>query len=221
MTTSIFHRRIPSARELLADGVVHAVGMALGLAGAIAIMVMAVIRLDLSEIAPIFIYAAGLVAMLGCSAAYNLLRSNRRRDLLRRFDHAAIFAMIAGTYTPFTTLRLDGAWAYGLTAVIWTVAALGIAVKLWQPQRIQRLSVFLYLALGWIGVIAVEPFLYSLGTSTLALLAIGGALYSIGVIFYVWRSLPYQNAVWHAFVLVAASVHYFAVLGGTVISPSA
>jgi hemolysin III len=203
--------------ELTADGIVHALGVTLGLAGAIAIMVMAALRLAPSQIAPIFIYAAGLVAMLGCSAAYNLLRSNRRRDLLRRFDHAAIFAMIAGTYTPFTTLRLDGAWAYGLTAGIWAVAGLGIAVKLWQPHRIQRLSIFLYLALGWIGVIAVQPFLTALGASTLMLLAIGGALYSVGVIFYVWRSLPYHTAVWHCFVLVAASVHYFAVLKGAVI----
>ena len=204
--------------ELTADGIVHALGIALGLAGAIAIMVMAALRLDLGQIAPIFIYAAGLVAMLGCSAAYNLLRSNRRRDLLRRFDHAAIFAMIAGTYTPFTTLRLNGAWAYSLTAVIWTVAALGIAVKLWQPRRIERLSTILYLALGWVGVIAIEPFLRALGPSTLTLLGVGGALYSIGVVFYVWRSLPYHNAVWHGFVLVAAGVHYLAVLNGTVIS---
>lgn len=210
--------RVPSAGELAADGVVHALGIVLGVAGAVAIVVVAALRLDLSQIAPIFIYAAGLLAMLGCSAAYHLLRSSRRRELLQRFDHAAIFVMIAGTYTPFTTLRLDGAWAYSLTAVIWTIAALGIAVKLWQPRRIERLSTLLYLAMGWIGLIAVGPFLKSLGGSTLALLAVGGALYSIGVIFHVWRSLRYQNAIWHGFVLIAASVHYLAVLNATVIS---
>jgi hemolysin III len=207
------------AREVLADGVVHALGLALGVVGAVALVGLAVFYGNPLLVAPLLIYAAGLVAMLGCSAAYNLLRSSRRRDWLRRFDHAAIFAMIAGTYTPFTILGLKGGWSSGLTILIWSVAAIGIAFKLWQPRRIETISIALYLGLGWIGLIALQPFKAALATSTLALLAAGGLLYSVGVVFHLWRRLPYHNAIWHGFVLAAASIHYLAVL--TVISAAA
>ncbi len=200
------------AREVLADGVVHALGLALGVVGAVALVGLAVFYGNPVLVVPLFIYAAGLVAMLGCSAAYNLLRSSRRRDWLRRFDHAAIFAMIAGTYTPFTILGLEGGWSSGLTVLIWSVAAIGIALKLWQPRRIETISIALYLGLGWIGLVALQPFRAALDTSTLALLAAGGLLYSVGVVFHLWHRLPYHNAIWHGFVLAAASIHYLAVL---------
>jgi len=204
--------REPLARELLADGVVHALGLALGLVGATVLMGLAVLYGNPVLVAPLFVYAAGLVAMLGCSAAYHLLRSSRRRDWLRRFDHAAIFAMIAGTYTPFTILGLQGGWSSGLTIGIWSVAAVGIALKLWQPRRVEAISVALYLGLGWIGLIALHPFAASLDSATLALLVTGGILYSVGVIFHLWRRLSFHNAIWHGFVLIAAGIHYFAVL---------
>jgi hemolysin III len=204
------------AREVMADGVVHALGLALGVAGAVALVVLAVSYGNPVLWAPLSLYAAGLVGMLACSAAYNLLRSSRRRAWLRRFDHAAIFAMIAGTYTPFTTLGLDGGWSLGLTVVVWAVAMVGIVLKLWQPRRIEAASLILYLGLGWIGLVAVGPFRAALDNSTLALLAAGGIVYSVGVVFHLWRGLPYHNVIWHGFVLVAAGIHYLAVL--TVVS---
>ena len=200
------------AREVLADGVVHALGLALGITGAIALVGLTLFSGNPILLAPLAIYAAGLVAMFGCSAAYNLLRSSRRRNWLRRFDHAAIFAMIAGTYTPFTILGLRDGWSSGLTIGIWSVAGIGIALKLLQPRRIEAISVALYLGLGWIGLIALRPFMAALDTTTLALLAAGGILYSVGVVFHLWRRLPFHNAIWHGFVLVAAGIHYFAVL---------
>lgn len=199
-------------RDQMADRVVHVVGIGLGTAAAVTLVLVAAINGKPGDLIPILIYATGLVAMLGCSAAYNVFHTSVRRDWLRRFDHAAIFAMIAGTYTPFTT-RLAGGWAVGLTAAIWTVAAAGIALKLWQPRRIETISIVLYLALGWIGLIAVGPFRTALDTGTLFLLALGGIVYTAGVVFHLWHRLPYQNAVWHGFVLVAASVHYVAVIG--------
>jgi hemolysin III len=205
--------RSPSPRELIADGIVHALGVGLGLPAAIALVAMAALDGPSgSDVAPIAIYAGGLVAMFACSAAYNLLRRSRLRAWLRRFDHAAIFAMIAGTYTPFTVLRLDGAWATGLTAAIWSIAGIGIGAKLLQPRWIERISLALYLMLGWIGLIAIGPFMQAMDGSTLGLLAAGGALYTTGVIFHVWRALPYHTAIWHGFVLVAAGLHYGAVL---------
>jgi hemolysin III len=203
-------------REHAADRWVHLLGLGLGLPAAVAVVIVAAIDGARDQLAPVALYALGLLAMLGCSAAYHLLRphlgdSSRRRDWLRRLDHAAIFAMIAGTYTPFTLL-LERAWATGLTAGIWGVAALGIAAKLWKPHGIAPVSVALYLALGWIGLLALGPFTASLGEDTLVLLAVGGALYTAGVVFHLWQRLPYQNAIWHGFVLVAAGVHYAAVL---------
>jgi hemolysin III len=203
--------RLASTRELAADGVVHALGIGLGLPAALAVVAVAAAGGTPRQLAPVAIYAVGLVAMFGCSAAYNLLRGHRWRDWLQRLDHAAIFAMIAGTYTPFT-LRLERTWSTGLTTAIWTIAAVGIAAKLWRPRRIGSISVVLYLALGWIGLVALGPFMASLAPSTLLLLASGGAIYTAGVIFHLWHRLPYQNAIWHGFVLVAASVHYAAVL---------
>jgi hemolysin III len=199
-------------RELIADRVVHVVGIGLGVAVAVVLVLVTAIDGGPGDLAPILIYAVGLLAMLGCSAAYNVFHTSMRRDWLRRFDHAAIFAMIAGTYTPFTT-RLSGDWAAGLTAAIWTIAAVGIALKLWQPRRIETISIVLYLVLGWIGLAAVEPFLVALDGRTLALLALGGIIYTAGVAFHLWQRLPYQRAIWHGFVLVAASVHYVAVIG--------
>lgn len=199
-------------RDQMADRVVHVVGIGLGTAAAIALVVVTAIDGEAGDLVPILIYAIGLVAMLGCSAAYNVFNASLRREWLRRFDHAAIFAMIAGTYTPFTT-RLAGDWASGLTAAIWAVAATGIVLKLLRPRHIEAISIVLYLALGWIGLVAVGPFRSALDARTLALLTLGGVIYTAGVVFHLWRRLPYQNAIWHGFVLVAASVHYVAVIG--------
>ncbi|MDI1283287.1 MAG: hemolysin III family protein [Reyranella sp.] len=197
--------------EQAADRVIHALGIGLGTIGAVALVGVAAIDGQPGDLAPVLIYAAGLLAMLGCSAAYNVFHTSGQREWLRRFDHAAIFAMIAGTYTPFTT-RLASGWSSGLTAVIWAIAAAGIALKLWQPRRIETISIVLYLALGWIGLAAAGPFMAALDARTLVLLASGGIVYTAGVIFHLWRRLPYQNAIWHGFVLVAAGIHYLAVL---------
>ena len=158
------------------------------------------------------IYAMGLLAMLGCSAAYNLAKDSPRRELLRRLDHAAIFLMIAGTYTAFTLTRLDGAWSIAMTLGIWACAAAGMATKLCRPRPFERASIIFYLLLGWAGLIAIKPLVIALDDATLVLLGIGGALYSIGVVFHLWRRLPFHTAVWPAFVLAAASCHYVAVL---------
>jgi hemolysin III len=199
----------------VADGVVHALGLALGGAGALSLVILAVVNGN--AIAPLTIYAVGLLAMLGCSAAYNLLRTTPWRAWLRRLDHAAIFAMIAGSYTPFTTLGLDAPWSTVLTVLVWSAAILGIGLKLWQPRRVETISIALYLVLGWIGLVALDDILSALPVSTIALLGAGGILYSAGVIFHLWRALPYHNAIWHGFVLVAAILHYIAVL--TVVPP--
>jgi hemolysin III len=206
--------RAQSRGELVADAVVHALGLASGVIGAIALVSLIAGNGNGLELAAILIYAAGLIAMLGCSAAYHVARAHPRRDLLQRFDHAAIFAMIAGTYTPFTILGLEGGWRIGMTVAVWALAGVGIAVKLFAPaRRSTRISTALYLALGWMGVVAIEPLLHGVSPAVLILIAIGGGLYSVGVVFHALQRMPYQNAIWHAFVLAAAMVHFAAVSG--------
>jgi hemolysin III len=152
------------------------------------------------------------MAMLACSALYNLTAVGPRKRLFRRFDHAAIFAAIAGTYTPFLLVAVGGARGLGLLAFVWVVAAGGIAVELLGLRRSERLSVAAYLLLGWSIVGALGPLSAAVSPPGVALLAAGGVLYSAGVVFHLWRSLPFQNAVWHGFVLAAAACHYAAVL---------
>ena len=196
-------------REIVADGVVHGLGVVLGFAGAVALgATAATAPLGCGERTAIVVYATALVLMLGVSALYNLPPVSPRKWLLRRADHALIYLMIAGTYTPLVALVGSGSRAYALLAVIWIVALVGIAVKLFLPGRFDRLSIALYLMLGWSGLFAYESVIAILQPTALWLLAIGGALYSVGVVFHVWRSLPFQNAIWHGFVLVATACHY-------------
>jgi hemolysin III len=205
--------RHKSRGEYATDAAVHGLGIGLGLAGAVALLVVAVPPGDLRAIAAVLIYSAGLLAMWICSGFYNLWPWSTRRELLRYSDQAAIFAMIAGTYTPFTLFYLDGLTAAAMTSLVWIVAGVGIAVRLLFPKSFDRISVGLYLAMGWVGLVTIGPLLGSMAPTTFALLTIGGLLYSAGVVFHLWERLPFQTAIWHAFVLVAAGCHYAAVLG--------
>ena len=206
-----------SRHELAADCIIHILGIAGGSIGGATLVALIAARGDWLELGALLIYAVGIVAMFGCSAAYNLARTSRWRAALQRCDHAAIFVMIAGTYTPFTLLRLDGAWSWGLTTAVWSIAGIGVLIKLCRGCDLRYASAAPYLLLGWIGIIAIDPLFRSLGWETLALIGLGGALYMIGVGFHVWHRLPFQNAIWHAFVLAAASVHYAAVVYGVVL----
>jgi hemolysin III len=195
--------------ELIADGVVHAAGVVLGLFGAVAIVAIALRR---GGAAPILIYAAALLAMLGASAAYNMCPVSPRKWLLRRFDHSAIYLLIAGTYTPFLA-QMKGVLAGVMGVALWASAGLGIALKLLLPGRFDRLSVALYLLLGWSGLLLYGSFAAAVPRASVWLLGIGGIVYSIGVVFHAWEGLRFQNAIWHGFVLVAAICHYAAVVG--------
>jgi hemolysin III len=136
--------------------------------------------------------------------------------LLRRLDHAAIFLMIAGTYTPFTLVRMGGGWGHGIAIFVWLVAVAGIALKLLYPRRLEGLSILLYLALGWAILVGLRPLFDAVPLPAIVMLGIGGVLYSVGVVFHLWQRLPYHNAIWHGFVLGAAACQWVAVLEGVV-----
>jgi len=197
--------------ETLADGIVHALGIVFALGGGGVLVVMAMHADSAAQLAAVAIYLAGLLAMVGFSAAYNLWPVSPFKWRLRRLDHSAIYLLIAATYTAFM-LPMGGAGPAALLAVIWFAALAGIAIKLLWPGRFDRTSVALYLVMGWSGLAAIGPVTAALAPVTLWLILLGGALYSLGVIFHVWRRLRFQNAIWHGFVLTAALCHYAAVL---------
>lgn len=196
--------------EMVIDRYLHWLGLGLASIGVTA-LIWRVRDSDSVLTMSVLIYGASLLAMLGCSALYHLSGVVHRKALLRRLDHAAIFFLIAGTYTPFTLNKLDGYWGVGLFAFTWTVAASGILFKMLRPGILEGASIVIYLFLGWAILVALDPLLSAVSTKTLALLAAGGFLYTAGVLFHVWRRLPYQNAIWHAFVLAGASCHYAAI----------
>lgn len=197
--------------ELIADGIVHGIGIVLGLIAATALVVLTAVYATALDIVSVSIYVAGLLCMLVLSATYNLWPVSRAKWVLRRFDHSAIYVLIAATYTPFIMELKPSVFSVALLLGVWCVAILGIVLKLGWPGRFDRLSVGLYLALGWSGAMLYDWVVAALPTLALWLVLAGGALYSFGVIFHSWRRLRFQNAIWHCFVLLGAACHYIAV----------
>jgi hemolysin III len=198
--------------ELIADGVVHGIGVFCGLVAATVLIVLTAVYATPLEVAVVSVYVAGLLAMLVLSATYNLWPISRAKWVLRRFDHSAIYLLIAATYTPIITQMKDSLFAIVLLSGVWCVAIAGIVIKLVFPGRFDRLSVGLYLAMGWSGFMVYDTVVASLPALTLWFIALGGFLYSFGIIFHAWQRLRFQNAIWHSFVLLGAACHYTAIL---------
>lgn len=209
-------RHYPTPAAKCADLVVHVVGLTLALVGGIVLLTLAVRAGSISQVVGVSIYAAGVLAMLAFSTAYNFAKP-QHRPTLRRLDHAGIFLMIAGSYTPFT-LGLPGAWGWGMTAAVWSIATLGALGKLFLKGVDRKFWVGVYLALGWLVVVALKPIIDSLAWYAFVLLVTGGVLYSTGVIFYVNKRLKFARAIWHGHVVAAAGAHWAAVLLGVVLA---
>lgn len=206
----------PTRLEKLVDGWVHGVALMLFTFAVGAALGLAILRGGLPMAGAVLVYALCVMTMIGCSMAYNMAENAKRKSLLRRFDHAAIFLMIAGTYTPFTTIRFDGAWAVSMTTLVWALALVGAAGKLFLPGIGKRIWIAFYVLMGWLVVAAMGPLVEGVPLAGVILLAMGGLLYTAGVPFYVWERLPFRRAIWHGFVMAAAGVHYAAVLTGVV-----
>ncbi len=205
---------LPGRAERRADLYVLVCGLVLGAAAAVGLLSLALARDDARVVIAVALYVAGLLAMLGCSLLYRAAVEPRRRQFLRRLDHAAIFAMIAGSATPFALAR-GGARGAVIAMALWAVSALGIAYKLRFPIGGIRRSAIFYLLLGWVSVLAVGP---AVSTGTVMLIAAGGVCYSAGIPFLLtWRS-PYRLAIWHGFVLAGAACHFLAIVNGVVLA---
>lgn len=205
-----------SRRERLYDLAVHFVG--LGMA-AVAVPVLLAVGFQAGPAAAVglSLYAVGLVAMLTFSTLYNAVQRPGPKAWLRRCDRAAIFVMIAGTYSPFALARMEGSLGLGLFVFIWTMAAGGAVLALAWPRASDRIALGLYLAMGWSVVVALEPLAESVGRTAVALLLAGGLIYTAGVGFHLSR-LRFQNVIWHCCVLTAAACHYAAILGSVALA---
>ena len=167
---------------------------------------------DALRLAGAMVFGTTALAMFTTSVIYHWERSPERKLRLRKLDHSAIYLLIAGTYTPFTLVAMQGAWGWSLFGVIWTLAVLGVVAKTTVGFRYPKLSTFLYLGMGWLIVVAIKPMRENLSATEIAWIAAGGLLYTGGVPFYVWKSKRYTHAVWHLFVLGGVACHFVAVL---------
>jgi hemolysin III len=210
--TSPISSRAYARAEVLADNAIHILGVALGIIGAVWLLAHVPSLAGTGERWAVIVYAVGLIGMLSASAAYNMWPETPVKRWLRRIDHSMIYVMIAGTYTPFILQIESGRTQVILLTAIWSVAITGLLLKLMLPGRFDRLSILLYLALGWSGLVAYDALSQALDERTWWLLGIGGLIYSAGVAFHVGEVLRFHNAIWHLFVLAAAICHYWAVL---------
>ncbi|WP_419638916.1 PAQR family membrane homeostasis protein TrhA, partial [Thiolapillus sp.] len=157
------------------------------------------------------IYGSTLVLLYTASTLYHGIPHERAKPLLQKFDHAAIFLLIAGTYTPFTLVTLQGPWGWTLFGMVWAIAVFGVYVKLAGSERMQRWSLPLYLGMGWLVLFAIKPLVANLDTGGLALLVAGGLSYTLGALIYAWESLSWNHAIWHLFVLAGSTLQFFSI----------
>jgi len=198
--------------EEIANTVIHGAGALLAIGGLVVLTVLASRFGNAWHIVGCSVFGGSLVLLCLASAVYHATPHVGARAFLRRLDHAAIFILIAGTYTPFTLVNLRGPWGWSLLGTIWGIALLGILFQAALQRRSRLASLLLYLGMGWVVVAAIKPLLSSLAPAGMVLLAAGGAAYTLGTVFYAWQRLPYGHAIWHVFVLAGSVLHFFAVL---------
>jgi hemolysin III len=197
--------------EWMADVIVHIVGLALAIAGCILLVTTAATSGSVKLTAGLLVYSVGLMAMLVCSTLYNANTNEKLSRLFERFDLSGIFIMIAASYTPFMLAKLDGPMAWTVLAIVWAVALAGVALNLLARWNAPRVYIAMYLVLGWAALAVFDRLIHALSPLGLGLLAAGGILYTVGVIFHLNKNLPFNSAIWHAFVVAAASCHFAAI----------
>ncbi|MCA9100964.1 MAG: hemolysin III family protein [Planctomycetales bacterium] len=206
--------------EELVNAITHGLGLALAVAGFVVIVTMAALRGNAWHVVACSIYGTALVAVYAASTLYHSVTSSRWKAVFRTLDHACIFLMIAGTYTPFTLTLLRGPWGWTIFGIVWTCAILGMIQKLAIHTSSSALSTTIYVAMGWTALIAARPILATFDGLTIGLLLAGGLSYTLGVYFYVRDTQRYYHAIWHIFVLAGSALHYWAVMHA-VIPPAA
>lgn len=204
--------RTLSIGEEIFNSITHGIGTLLSIAALVILIVVAVIKGNAWHVVSFSIFGTTLVLLYLSSTLYHSFTKIKLKNLFVRFDHAAIFLLIAGTYTPFLLTALRGTLGWILFGIIWAVAIAGIVIRSIYLTKFRKLMVGLYVAMGWMFVVAIGPMMKNLPEISLILLFLGGIMYSIGVVFYVWRNLKYGHGIWHLFVLAGSIMHFFSVI---------
>lgn len=198
--------------EERANAITHGLGVVLGVVGLILLLIRALDhQADMLTIASMAVYGSSIILLFLASTLYHSITTEKTKRLLKTLDHCAIYLLIAGSYTPFLLVSLRTPLAMGLMAVIWGIALVGIIMKIAFVYRFKRLSLMTYLAMGWLSLVVVYQLAMNIEMGGLVLLALGGVIYSLGVIFYVAKRIPYNHAIWHLFVLAGCVCHFFAI----------
>ncbi len=200
-----------TTREEIVNGITHGIGALLSVVALVVLIVVAGNHGDALHLVSYSIYGSTLILLYLSSTLYHSFSSPRIKNLFARFDHVSIFLLIAGTYTPILLTSIRGVWGWTLFGIIWGLALVGAVIRSIYLHRFRKLMVAVYLLMGWMFVIAGKQAYLSLPSISLTFLILGGIAYSVGVIFYMWRKLPYSHGIWHLFVLAGSVLHFFAI----------
>ncbi|WP_346863169.1 hemolysin III family protein [uncultured Draconibacterium sp.] len=205
------YRRLSLGEEIF-NSITHGIGTLLSIAALVLLIVFAAIKGNAWHVVSFSIFGTTLVLLYLSSTLYHSFTKEKVKNIFVRFDHAAIFLLIAGTYTPFLLTALRGALGWTLFGIIWSVAIAGVVIRSIYLTRFRKLMVGIYLVMGWLFVVAIGPMMKNLPALSIIFLFLGGLMYSIGVVFYAWRTLKYGHGIWHLFVLAGSIMHFFSVI---------
>jgi len=211
-TTGTYPRPTYSLGEEIANSITHGIGALLAIGGLGVLTAFASSRGDVWHVVACSVFGATLIFSYLTSTLYHSIQQPAIKKVFKALDHSAIFLLIAGTYTPFTLVSLRGPWGWSLFGVVWGLALVGIICETTFAKKMEVLRVATYIAMGWVVVVAARPLMARLDSGGLLLLLLGGLAYTGGVLFYAWRKLPYNHAIWHMFVLAGSTMHFFAIL---------
>lgn len=204
------YRQLSTAEEII-NSITHGIGALLSIAAMVILIMVASQNGDIWHLVSFSIYGSSLILLYLSSTLYHSFSNPKIKSLFARFDHISIFLLIAGTYTPILLTSIRGVWGWSLFVIIWAMAIIGAVIRTIYLHRFRKLMVAVYLVMGWMAVVAGKQIYESLPPASLLFLILGGVAYSIGVIFYMWRSLPYGHGIWHLFVLAGSILHFFAI----------
>ncbi len=204
--------RVYSSHEELAHGISHAIGAGFAVIGLVILLLTATRYGNVYHIVSAAVYGSSLILLYLASTLYHLVATPGVKKFFQQLDHSMIYILIAGTYTPLTLVTLRGGWGWTLFGLVWSMGLAGLVLELVIKQRIQWLSLVLYLSMGWLVIIAVKPLVTVMPPGGLFLLLLGGLFYTFGTIFYIWKTLAYHHAIWHIFVMAGSTAHFFTIL---------
>lgn len=204
------YRNLSNGEEI-ANSITHGIGALLSIVALVILIIVAGNQGDIWHMVSFSIYGSTLILLYLSSTLYHSFSSPKVKNLFARFDHISIFLLIAGTYTPILLTNMRGVWGWTLFGIIWGLALVGAVIRSIYLRRFRKLMVAVYLLMGWMAVLAGKQIYLSLPAISLLFLVLGGIAYSVGVIFYMWRSLPYSHGIWHLFVLAGSVLHFFAI----------